>query len=246
MKPECRRRSEQGRQARPSFKADRSTPGNIPVRVTTDTDASSLPTDPADGHGPPDGTTEKQRGAHRQLITGSAVLVVAAAMQAVGGAVFWLIAANVDAKAVVGTATALFTSVNFVTYVAGLGSAGRAGPVRGRPQRRRGHDLHLVDPGDGRRRRRWSAPRISAFLRLVHPPSTEPLFRAGAIWQAAFVVSIVGAALSMIFDVRCMTLRRWDWVLGRIIDHLRRPAATGALVPPPGAETRSSGSSPGR
>ncbi|MBS1849180.1 MAG: hypothetical protein JST73_12965, partial [Actinobacteria bacterium] len=54
------------------------------------------------------------------------------------------------------------------------------------------------------------------FLSLVHPPSTEPLFAAGGIWPAAFVVSVVGAALSMIFDVRCMTIRRWGWVLGRI------------------------------
>ena len=183
--------------------------------MTTDTDASSLPTDPADGYGPADRSTEKQRGAHRQLITGSAVLVVAAAMQAVGGAVFWLIAANVDAKAVVGTATALFTSVNFVTYVAGLGL-----PVAlARFAVGRSDDADTIFT--------WSILATVAaaalvgtaylgFLSLVHPPSTEPLFRAGGIWPAAFVVSIVGAALSMIFDVRCMTIRRWGWVLGRI------------------------------
>lgn len=154
-------------------------------------------------------------GAHRQLITGSAVLVVGAAVQALGGAVFWLIAANVDAKSVVGTGTALFTSVNFVTYVAGLGL-----PVAlARFSVGRSDDADTIYT--------WSmlATIVAAavvgtaylgFLALIHPPSTEAIFESGGIWQAAFVVSVIGAALSMIFDVRCMTMRRWGWVLGRI------------------------------
>lgn len=153
--------------------------------------------------------------AHRQLITGSAVLVVGAAVQALGGAVFWLIAANIDAKSVVGTATALFTSVNFVTYIAGLGL-----PVSlARFAVGRSDDADTIYT--------WSILATVAasavvgtiylgFLTLVHPPSTEPLFGAGGIWPLVFVVSIVGAALSMIFDVRCMTMRRWGYVLGRI------------------------------
>lgn len=154
-------------------------------------------------------------GAHRQLITGSAVLVVGAAVQALGGAVFWLIAANVDAKSVVGTGTALFTSVNFVTYVAGLGL-----PVAlARFSVGRSDDADTIYT--------WSmvATVVAAaivgtaylgFLAMIHPPSTEAIFESGGIWQIAFVVSVIGAALSMIFDVRCMTIRRWGWVLGRI------------------------------
>lgn len=188
--------------------------GSIRILVTTDTDISTRP-DPGEVPGPSRPSTRERVGAHRQLITGSAVLVVGAAVQALGGAVFWLIAANVDAKAVVGTGTALFTSVNFVTYVAGLGlpvSLARFAVGRSR-------DADTIYT--------WSilativaSAAVGAaylgFLALVHPPSTEPLFQAGGIWPLAFVVSVIGAALSMIFDVRCMTIRRWGWVLGRI------------------------------
>ena len=58
---------------------------------------------------------------HKHLITGSAVLVVGAAIQAASGAIFWLIAAHLDTEDVVGAAGKLFTSVLFVTYLAGLG-----------------------------------------------------------------------------------------------------------------------------
>ena len=58
---------------------------------------------------------------HRHLLTGSAVLVVGAAIQALSGAVFWLIAARLDPESIVGAGGKLFTSVLFVTYLAGLG-----------------------------------------------------------------------------------------------------------------------------
>ena len=48
-------------------------------------------------------------------------LVLTAGVQAVSGALFWLIAARVDTQTDVGHATALFTSVLFVAFVAGLG-----------------------------------------------------------------------------------------------------------------------------
>ncbi len=183
--------------------------------VTSDTDTASRPLE-AEGIPEHSGIGARQKvGAHRQLVTGSAVLVVGAAVQALGGAVFWLIAANVDAKSVVGTGTALFTSVNFVTYVAGLGL-----PVAlARFAVGRSDDADTIYT--------WSILATVAaaavvgtaylgFLKLVDPPSTEPLFQSGGIWPIAFVVSVIGAALSMIFDVRCMTIRRWGWVLGRI------------------------------
>lgn len=196
----------------------------MPILVTTDTGAPSRPLQPWEGEEPADHGARRRVGAHRQLITGSAVLVVGAAVQALGGAIFWLIAANVDAKSVVGTGTALFTSVNFVTYIAGLGL-----PVAlARFSVGRSDDADTIYT--------WSLLATIAasavvgaaylgFLVLIHPPSTEPLFEAGGIWPIAFVVSVVGAALSMIFDVRCMTIRRWGWVLGRItlVSVLRLP-----------------------
>ena len=61
---------------------------------------------------------------HRHLLTGSAALVLTAGVQALSGALFWLIAARVDDQTDVGHATALFTSVLFVAFVAGLGGNG--------------------------------------------------------------------------------------------------------------------------
>ena len=58
---------------------------------------------------------------HRHLLTGSAALVLTAACRPSPGALFWLIAARVDTQTDVGHATALFTSVLFVAFVAGLG-----------------------------------------------------------------------------------------------------------------------------
>ncbi len=171
-------------------------------------------TEPHDDAAAP-AATSARGGEHRHLITGSAVLVIGAAVQALGGSLFWLLAAHIDAKPVVGTATALFTSVNFVTYVAGLGL----------PVSLARFAVGRTDDADTTFT--WAIVVTIAssvviggvylsFLALVQPPSTEPLFQAGAIWQVAFVISVVGAALSLIFDVRCMTLRRWHYVLGRI------------------------------
>ena len=179
----------------------------------------SLPTDDADVTGADPSTSdslpqvdEKQ---NRNLLTGSVVLVIGAAVQAVGGSVFWLIAARIHAKSTVGSATALFTSVNFVTYLAGLGL-----PVAlARYSVGRSTDADTTFS--------WAAAATVGaaavsgvvyllFLRVVVPPSTAALLHGGALWQATFAVSVIGAALSLIFDVRAMTLRRWHYVLIRI------------------------------
>ena len=186
------------------------------------TDANALTRTGEGALDPPPGEADdapvdgaKRGGAHRHLITGSAVLVIGAAVQALGGSLFWLLAANIDPKPVVGTATALFTSINFVVYVAGLGL-----PVAlARFAVGRSDDADTIFT--------WSiiatiaasaviAGAYIGFLAAVRPPSTESLFQGGFIWKASFVVAVVGAALSMIFDVRCMTIRKWNWVLGRI------------------------------
>ena len=51
----------------------------------------------------------------------AAALVLTAGVQALSGALFWLIAARVDDQTDVGHATALFTSVLFVAFIAGVG-----------------------------------------------------------------------------------------------------------------------------
>ncbi|HEX4902386.1 MAG TPA: hypothetical protein VFV42_06225 [Acidimicrobiales bacterium] len=158
------------------------------------------------------GTTGRA-GTHRHLLAGSAALVVGAAVQALSGAVFWLVAARIDTTDDVGRATALFTSILFIAYLAGLGlqvSLARFAPGRD-------EESHAVFS--------WgvlatvvSAAVVGAgYLLAVDTEAT----RALTDWHAVggpvlFVLGAVGAALTLIVDVRWMTVRRWGLVLARI------------------------------
>jgi O-antigen/teichoic acid export membrane protein len=149
---------------------------------------------------------------HRHLLTGSAALVLTAGVQALSGALFWLIAARVDEQSDVGHATALFTSVLFVAFVAGLGqpvAAARYAAGRTRAD-------HVIYAWGA------TAPAVAAtvvgiaYLLVVSPPAVEELRDwHGAAGPALFIVLCMGTALSLLLDVRLMTQRRWGLVLAR-------------------------------
>jgi O-antigen/teichoic acid export membrane protein len=151
---------------------------------------------------------------HRDLLTGSGVLVVGAGVQALSGMLFSLIAANGDAKSNFGNASALFTSVLFVTYLAGLGL-----PVSlARYSADRSDDSHVVFS--------WGllATVVSAiaatglYLGAVDPKAADVLWSWSSIGgPVLFMVIVLGSAFSLVFDVRCMTMRRWNLVLVRIV-----------------------------
>lgn len=152
-------------------------------------------------------------GDHRHLLAGSAALVVGAAVQALTGALFWLVAARIDTTDDVGRATALFTSILFISYLSGLGlqvSLARFAPDRS-------DESHAVFT--------WGVIATTAsasvvavgYLLVVDTEAT----RALNDWHPVagpliFVTSAVGAALTLIVDVRWMTVRRWGLVLARI------------------------------
>lgn len=152
-------------------------------------------------------------GKHRHLLAGSAALVVGAAVQAVTGAVFWLVAARIDTTDDVGRATALFTSILFIAYLAGLGlqvSLARFAPGRD-------EESHVVFT--------WAvlATVVSAtlvgggYLLAVDTEATRSLTDwHPVLGPVLFVAGAVGAALTLIVDVRFMTVRRWALVLVRI------------------------------
>lgn len=143
------------------------------------------------------------------------MLVVGAAVQALGGSVFWLIAAKIYPQRQVGAATALFTSVQFVTYLAGLGL-----PVSlARYSVGRGDDADTTFT--------WGVIATSIasvlasigyliFLAVDKPPSTHALSQGAFGWTFVFTAAVIGSAFSLIVDVRCMTIRRWNLVLARI------------------------------
>ncbi len=149
---------------------------------------------------------------HRHLLTGSAALVLTAGVQAVSGALFWLLAARADTQTDVGLATALFTSMLFVSFVAGLGqpvAAARYAAGRARAD----HVLYAwgaIATGVA------SVAIAAAYLVVVSPTAVEELRQwHGTLGPALFIFLCAGSALSLLLDVRLMTQRRWGLVLAR-------------------------------
>lgn len=150
---------------------------------------------------------------HRHLLTGSAMLVVGAAIQAASGAIFWLIAAKLDTEGDVGAAAKLFQSVLFVTYLGGLGLP--VALARYAADRDDDSDATFT----------WAAIATSVagavlglvYVAVLHSSATDVLTDWNTVGgPLLFAVLVIGAALSMIADVRCMTARRWNLVMVRI------------------------------
>ncbi len=150
---------------------------------------------------------------HRHLLTGSSVLVIGAAVQGLGGMAFSLIVAQGDTKAHFGDASALFTSVLFVSYLAGLGL-----PVAlARYAADRSEGSHVVFAWGALATTVASFVASAGYLGLVHPKAAHVLWNWSPVGGFLLFATIVaGSSLSLIVDVRCMTMRRWNLVLTRI------------------------------
>jgi len=159
-------------------------------------------------------TLRHRASGHRHLLTGSAALVVTAGVQAISGALFWLLAARSDTQTDVGHATALFTSVMFVAFLAGLGQ-----PVAvARYAAGRTRDDHVLFA--------WATAATAAagsvvglaYLYVVSPAAIDELRDWDpTLGPALFVFLIVGTGLSLLVDVRLMTQRRWGLVILRAV-----------------------------
>lgn len=156
----------------------------------------------------------QQASDHKHLITGSGVLVIGAAVQALGGMLFSLIVAQGDTKSDFGNASALFTSVLFVTYLAGLGlpvSLARFSADRSRAS-------HVIFTWGVLATVVSSMVASSLYLAVVHPKAAQVLWDWNPVGGfLAFAIVVLGSAFSLIVDVRCMTMRRWNLVLYRIV-----------------------------
>ncbi|QYG94945.1 lipopolysaccharide biosynthesis protein [Iamia sp. SCSIO 61187] len=150
---------------------------------------------------------------HRHLLEGSALLVVGAAIQAGSGAIFWLIAAKLDVEADVGSAAKLSQSILFVTYLASLGLP--VALARYAADRDDDSDTTFT----------WAVIATSTiagilglgYVAVLHSSATDVLTDwDGLLGPLVFAATTIGAALSMIADVRCMTARRWNLVMFRI------------------------------
>lgn len=171
------------------------------------------------GANPPGGLVAKasgflRGGGYRHLLTGSGILVIGAAVQGFGGLAFSVLVSKLDAKADFGDASALFTSVLFVTYLAGLGL-----PVAlARYASDRDLDSHVVFTWGVLATIPAAALASGAYLWLVDPAAADVLWDWHPTWGfAIFALVVLGSAFSLIVDVRWMTLRRWNLVLARIV-----------------------------
>lgn len=151
--------------------------------------------------------------ASKHLLTGSTVLVLGAAVQGFGGLAFSILVNKIDVKADFGDATALFTSVLFVTYLAGLGlpvALARYAPDRS-------VDSHVVFAWGVLATVPAALIASGLYLWLVDPNAADVLWSWNPVLGLSlFGVIVVGSAFSLIVDVRCMTMRRWNLVLARI------------------------------
>lgn len=151
---------------------------------------------------------------HRHLLTGSAALVVTAGVQALSGALFWLIAARGDTQTDVGHATALLTSVLFVAFVCGLGQPVAAA----RYAAGRTRDDHVLFAWGALATSIASIVGAIVYLLLVSPPAVDELRAWNAVLgPALFMFLAAGTALSLLLDVRLMTQRRWGLVVARAL-----------------------------
>ncbi len=140
--------------------------------------------------------------------------MVGAAVQGLGGMVFSLIVAQWDTKADFGNASALFTSVLFVTYLAGLGL-----PVAiARYAADRTVDSHVVFTWGVIATAGASIVASGLYLGVVHPKAANVLWDWHPVLGfVLFTLVVMGSAFSLVVDVRCMTMRRWNLVLARIV-----------------------------
>lgn len=148
-----------------------------------------------------------------QVTRGSLMLALSIGANALGGLVFWLIAARVERIGDVGEASALFQSLLFVNFAANLGL-----PVL------IGHYATGSSPASTR------VANAAMVVRTVAALLAGGLFCALA-WQSdlvhplvswnallgplLFVLLGLGAALAVLFEVRLIALRRWDLVVAR-------------------------------
>jgi O-antigen/teichoic acid export membrane protein len=151
---------------------------------------------------------------HAHLLRGSASVVIAVAINGVGGFAFWWAAAVLEPSPAVGSAQRLFTLVMFVTYATSMGL-----PVvvaRWCPDRS-AQSAAIV---------RWSllystvssAIGTALIIPLAPDDVLDPLWGSGgAVGSCLLFALITGISFAVLVEVRLMALRRWRWVIGRAV-----------------------------
>jgi O-antigen/teichoic acid export membrane protein len=157
-------------------------------------------------------------GDQRTVVRGSAWFVGAVAVGAALSFAFWLVAARLDGRGVLGPASSLWAQIQLVNYLTSMGlplALARFGS--GRPR-----TVHVLFA--------WALLYTAVtsaigtvVYGLVAPSVIDEAFLA-PLWRwgvpaglTLFFVLITGMAFALLVEVRLVTLRRWYWVLGRVV-----------------------------
>lgn len=144
---------------------------------------------------------------------GSSWLVATVAVTAASGFTFWVAAATLEDQDVVGEAAALFTSAMFVNYATNLGLpvALARYVVDDRRPTLRLYGLFTVASAA------TSLVAGALYVVLLEGDAKRSIESLGWFGAATFVVVAVGCGLAVLVEVRLMALRRWGWVLGKVL-----------------------------
>lgn len=153
-----------------------------------------------------------------QVVRGSLWFAVAVGVNAAGGLLYWAIATRVSSTAVVSQGGFLYACVLFVNYLTTMGlpvAVARFGPANTRE----------VDTWFS-----WaliyttvtSAAGTIAFVAVAG--LAFPGGQLDALWQwgvpaglLLFFGYVTGQSFAVLVETRLVTLRRWGWVLGRVV-----------------------------
>jgi O-antigen/teichoic acid export membrane protein len=148
------------------------------------------------------------------LFRGSAWLTVSTVVTALGGLLFWIIAARLYSTSEVGRATALFSAVLFINYATNLGL--------GIAVARYSHDQTDASVMTYRYAIVIGALTSlvgSAIFLVVAPDRTvAPLYDVSTVSGVVLWLAIgAGMGVTTLVDVRLLALRLWPWVFARAL-----------------------------
>lgn len=146
-----------------------------------------------------------------RVLHGSAWILIGLAIQSGLGFAFWLLGSRVASSADLGRASALFTAIQFVNYLSGLGLTVALA-------------RHATDrSGESDALFGWGiAATVAssfvggvAYLALVDTSATELVKGSVAGW-VVFCAYTAGTSVGLLVDVRLMAARKWGWLVGRL------------------------------
>jgi O-antigen/teichoic acid export membrane protein len=161
--------------------------------------------------GPVRSAVDRLQRRHRDLLTGSGLVMGAFVVQASTGLIFWMLAARRFDPSVVGISAGLMASLQFINYLTAFGLPellSRYRPRLSRPDSLLAWAITATAFG--------SFLGVAVYPLVVRSDSTSLLGEHGLVGFLVFFGCTTGAAVGLLADIRLMGQRRWHLVLVRL------------------------------